>query len=99
MDGTRGVIDSVRDPVGAAAGTVTAGQRAEQRPADTPRIDRQRGFAELQDRGGDGLGQPLGDGPPGGGLEADVVPLPRRDGHGPVAGRRARCCRAPKVLV
>lgn len=53
MDGTGGFIDAVHDPVGAAPRTVTAGQRAEQRLANTLRIDSQCGFAELQDRGGD----------------------------------------------
>jgi hypothetical protein len=64
MDDASGFIDAVHDPVGAAPGTVTAGQRAEQRLADTLRVDSQPSSAELKDRGSDGLGQPPGDGPP-----------------------------------
>ena len=75
MDDGGGFVDAVYDPVGSAPGFVAAGQRAEQRLADAVRIDGERGVAEFQDGCGDGLGQPLGDGPPGGGLEADVVPL------------------------
>jgi hypothetical protein len=56
MDYASGFIDAVHDPVGAAPGAVTAGQRAEQRHADTLRIDSQPSFAELKDRGGDGFG-------------------------------------------
>ena len=89
MHDAGGFIDAVYDSVGAAPRTVTACERAEQRLADTLRIDSQCRIAKLQDRGGHRLGQTLGDSPPGGGLEADVVPLPRRDGHRPVARRRA----------
>jgi hypothetical protein len=71
---------------------VTVGQRTEQRLADALRIHGDRGIAELKDRG-DGLGQPLGDSPPRGGLETDLVPLPRRDARLPVAQRRARSWR------
>jgi hypothetical protein len=66
MDDGGGFVDAVYDPVGSAPGSVAAGQRAEQRLADAVRIDGERGVAEVQDGRGDGLGQPLGDGPPGG---------------------------------
>jgi hypothetical protein len=83
MDDAGGFVDAVHDPVGATPGSVAAGQRAEQGLADAVRIDRKRGIAEFQDGRGDGLGQPRGDGAPGCGLEADVIPLPRWDGHLP----------------
>jgi hypothetical protein len=44
MHGTGGFIDAVHDPAGAAPGTVTACQRAEQRLASALRIDSQCGY-------------------------------------------------------
>ena len=49
-------VEDVDDPVGAAAGSVTARERAEQRFADAVRVDRQRGLAEFQHGSGDCLG-------------------------------------------
>jgi hypothetical protein len=93
MDDAGRFVNAVHDPIGSAPGSVAAGQRAEQGLADAVRIDSKRGVTELQHGRGDGLGQPLGNGPPGGGLEADVVPLPQWDGHLPVARRLARSWR------
>src|SRR5271166_5185217 len=93
MDDVGGFVDAVHDPVSSAPGAVAAGQRAEQWLAAAVRIDGKRGVAEFEYGCGNGLGQPLGDGPPGCGLEADVVPLLRRDGHLPVARRLARSWR------
>src|SRR5438034_1238832 len=56
MDGAAVFIDPVDDPVGAAAGSVTACERAEQRFAGAVRVDRQGGLAEFQHSGGDCLG-------------------------------------------
>ena len=70
----RGVVDAVDDPVGAAPGAMAAGQRAEERLPDPVRADSECGLTELQDSCGDVLGQPVRNGPAGGGLEADVVP-------------------------
>ena len=47
---------AVVDPVGAAAGSVTACERAEQRFADAVRVDCQGGLTELQNGSGDCLG-------------------------------------------
>lgn len=49
------LINSVDDAVGATPGTVTAGERPEQRLANPVRAHRERGFAELKHRGGHGL--------------------------------------------
>jgi hypothetical protein len=40
------------------------------------RTDSERGRTELKDRGSDGFGPPLADGPPRSGLPADAVPPP-----------------------
>ena len=56
MDDAAVFVDPVDDPVGAAAGSVTACERAEQRFADAVRVDRQGGLAEFQHGGGDCLG-------------------------------------------
>jgi hypothetical protein len=42
VDGAGIFVDPVDDPVGAAPGSVTAGQRAEQRFADPVRVDRRQ---------------------------------------------------------
>jgi len=84
MHGAIGFVDPVDDPVGAAAGSVTARQRAEQGFADAVGVDRQGGFAEFQHGGSNRLGLPLRDGP---------VPLLGLSAHVPVARRRARSCR------
>ena len=55
VDGAIGLVDPVDDPVGAAAGSMTAGQRTEQRFANAVRVDGQGGLAEFQHRGGDCL--------------------------------------------
>src|SRR5579859_560059 len=93
VHGAGGLVDAVDDAVGSAAGTVAAGQGAEQRLANALGVDGECGVAEFQDGGGDGLGQPLGDGPARGGLEADVVAAAGRGGHPPVARRLARSWR------
>jgi len=56
MDGAAIFVDPVDDPVGAAAGSVTACERAEQRFADAVRGDCQGGPTELQNGSGDCLG-------------------------------------------
>ena len=86
-------IDPVDDAIRAARGTMTAGQRAEQRLADPVRVDRECSLAELQYRGGNILRKPLGDRSSWGGLEPDRVPLRRPGRHLPVARRRARSWR------
>ena len=48
VDGVVFFVDPVDDPVGAAAGSVTTRQRAEQRFADAVRVDREGGLAEFQ---------------------------------------------------
>ena len=75
VDGASVFLDPVDNPISTAPGSVTASQWAEQRFADAVRVDRERGHAEFQHRGGDRLGKPLRDGPPRGGLEPDLVPL------------------------
>ena len=55
VDGAIGLVDPVDDPVGAAAGSMTAGQGTEQRFANAVRVDGQGGLAEFQHRGGDCL--------------------------------------------
>ncbi len=52
VDGAIGLVD----PVGAAAGSVTSCEGAEQRFADGVRVDGEGGPAEFQHRGGDCLG-------------------------------------------
>src|SRR5580704_9518504 len=88
-----GFIDPVDGPVGATAGTVTSGERPEQRLADAMRVDRERGVAKLEYRSGNAFREPLGDRSPCGRLEPDLVSLPRPDGQAPVARRRARSWR------
>jgi len=88
-----GFVDPVDDPVGAAAGAVTSGERPEQRLADAMRVDRERGVAKLEYRSGNAFREPLGDRSPCGRLEPDLVSLPRFDGQAPVARRRARSWR------
>ena len=56
VHGAIGFVDPVDDPVGAAAGSVTARQRAEQGFADAVRVDRQGGLAEFQHGGSNRLG-------------------------------------------
>lgn len=56
VDGAIGLVDPVDDPVGAAAGSVTSCEGAEQRFADAVRVDGEGGPAEFQHRGGDCLG-------------------------------------------
>ncbi len=63
-----GLIYPVHDPVCAAARTATAREGPEERLAHSLRVDRERGFAELKHRGGNGLGKPLADSAAGGGL-------------------------------
>lgn len=53
LHGAIGLVDPVDDPVGAAAGSVTAREWAEQRLTDAIRVDRPGGLAELQYGGGD----------------------------------------------
>jgi hypothetical protein len=48
VDGAVVFVDSVDNPVGAASGSMAAGQGAEQRLADAVRADGEGGFAELQ---------------------------------------------------
>jgi hypothetical protein len=48
VEGAGVFVDPVDDPAGAAPGSMTAGQRAEQRFADPVRVDRQGGLAEFQ---------------------------------------------------
>ena len=90
VDDAGGFIDAVHDPVGATPGAVTSDQRTEQRLADTLRIHRECRIAEFQDCGGDGLGQPLGDGPPGGRLASlrCRCAIPRR----PLPTTESRTC-------
>jgi hypothetical protein len=73
VDSARVLVDAVHDPVGSPPGTMAAGQRAEQGLADAMWVDRERRVAELQHRRGHGLGQPLGNCPSSGWLEADFV--------------------------
>ncbi len=90
VDETAILVDPVYDAIGAAPGTVATGQRPEQRLADPVRIDRESGIAELQHSGGNGFRKPLGNRPPCGSLEPDLVPLRRSARHLPVTRRRAR---------
>ncbi len=46
VDGAVVFVDSVNDPVGAASGSMAAGQGAEQRLTDAGRADGERGFGE-----------------------------------------------------
>jgi hypothetical protein len=69
------------DPVGAAQGSVTVGQGAEQRFTDALRVDRKSGLAEFQHGRGDRLGKPLRDSPPRGRLEPDLVAAGASDGQ------------------
>jgi hypothetical protein len=55
VDGAISLVDPVDDPVGAAAGSMTAGQGTEQRVANAVRVDGEGGLAEFQYRGGDCL--------------------------------------------
>ena len=52
VDGTGVLVDPVDDPIGAAPGSVTACEGAEQRFADAVRVDREGGFTEFQHGGG-----------------------------------------------
>ena len=83
----------VDDAIGAAPGTVTSGERSEQRLADPVRVDGERGIAELQHGGGNGFREPLGNRSPRGRPETDLVPLSRFACHAPVTRRRARSWR------
>src|SRR5271169_1642687 len=93
VDNAAGLVDPVDDAIGAAPSTVTTGERPEQRPADPVRVDRKRGIAELKHGCGDGFRKPLGDRPPCGRLETDLVPLRGFGRHAPVTRRRARSWR------
>ena len=53
VDGASFLLDPVDDSVGAAPGSVTACDGAEQRFTDAVRIDRQGGLAEFQRGDGD----------------------------------------------
>src|SRR5260370_27831461 len=86
-------VDAVDEPVGSAPGAVAAGEGGEQRLADTVWADSERGVAEFEDGCGDSLGQPVGDRPSGGRLEADVVAPGGFGRHAPVARRLARSWR------
>jgi len=66
VDGAVVFVDPVNDPVGSAAGSVTASQRAEQGLADAVRVGREGGLAEFQHGSGDCLGKPLCDRASGG---------------------------------
>ena len=55
VDGARGLVDAVHDPVSAAPGAVAADERSEQRLAHAFRVDCQRGLAEFQHCGGYGF--------------------------------------------
>jgi hypothetical protein len=57
---TATLVNSVDDAVGSAPGAVTSREWPEQRLPDTLGIDRKRGIANLQHRGGNGFRQPLG---------------------------------------
>src|SRR5215467_11326522 len=87
------LVDPVDDAIGAAPGSVAASERPEQLLADTVRILCECGVAELQHGGGNGFRKPLGDRPPCGRLEPDLVSLPRFGRHVPVTRRRARSWR------
>src|SRR5215510_5772525 len=93
VDDAAVLVDPVDDAIGAAPGTVTTGQRPEQRLADPVRILCECGVAELQHGGGNGFRKPLGDRPPCGSLEPDFVPLRRVGRHVPVTRRRAKSWR------
>jgi hypothetical protein len=69
-----GLVDPIDDAVGAAPGAMTASERPEQRLADPARVVGQRGIAEVQDGGSNCFRKPLGDRPPRGSLEADLIP-------------------------
>src|SRR5262249_44711620 len=96
-DGDRSgvVVDAVDDAVGAASGPLAAGQKSEEGFAYAVGVDGQGLLAELQHGGGDRFGQSVGDGPPSGGQETEVVALRRLvlGAHPPVARRRARSAR------
>jgi hypothetical protein len=90
VDNAAILVDPVSDPIGAAPGTVTAGERPKQRLTNPVRVDRKRGIAKLQHGGGDGFREPLGNRSPRGRLETDLIPLPRFGRHVPVTRRRAK---------
>src|SRR5215472_17402392 len=97
VDDAAVLLDPVDDAIGAAPGTVTTGQRPEQRLADPMRIHSECSVAELQHGGGNGFRKPLGDRPPCGGLEPYFVPLRRFGCHVPVTRRRAKSWRTVAI--
>jgi hypothetical protein len=58
------LVDPVDDAIGAAPRTVTTGKWPEERLIYTVRVDRKCSLAELQNRSGNALRKPLGDGSP-----------------------------------
>src|SRR5215472_7351066 len=80
------LVDAVDDAISAAPGTMTTGQRPEQRLAYPVRADRKCGLAKLQYRSGNTFRKPFGHRSPSSGLEPDLVPL--RACHHPLAARR-----------
>ncbi len=67
------LIDSVHDLVGASPSTVTTCEGPEQRLADPTRVLGQRPCAELQDRRGNCLREPLSQRAPSGAHQLDPV--------------------------
>src|SRR5262249_31743682 len=90
VDDAAVLVDPVDDAIGAAPGTVTTGQRPEQRLADPVRILCERGCAELQHGSRNGFGKPLSARRPCGGRKPYFVPWRRCGRQGPVTRRRAR---------
>src|SRR5262249_21487169 len=93
VDNAAALIDPVDDAIGAPPCAVTADERPEQRLADPVRAAGKRGIADAEQGGGNGFRKPLGDRPPGGRLEPDLVPLCWFAVHAPVTRRRARSWR------